>query len=98
MRGNDGGLNISWDQGKNWEQVLTMATGLAYWVAADMRHPYDVYTGIQDNGGWGGPSATRSRVGIPAHDWFRYHRGDGFHTAVDPTDYNMVYRSRRTVR
>ena len=37
-----------------------MATSLAYWVSADMRRPYYVYTGLQDNGSWGGPSATRS--------------------------------------
>jgi hypothetical protein len=56
----DGGLNITWDQGKNWQQVTTMSAGLSYWVSADMRRPYYVYTGMQDNGGWGGPSATRS--------------------------------------
>ena len=38
-----------------------MATALPYWVSADMRHPYYVYTGLQDNGSWGGPSATRTR-------------------------------------
>ena len=27
MEGNDGGLNISWDQGKSWDFVNTMATG-----------------------------------------------------------------------
>ncbi len=32
--GNDGGLNISWDQGKTWDFVNTMATALAYWVSA----------------------------------------------------------------
>ena len=30
MEGNDGGLNISWDQGKSWDFVNTMSTGLAY--------------------------------------------------------------------
>ena len=32
MEGNDGGLNISWDQGKSWDFVNTMATALAYVV------------------------------------------------------------------
>ena len=57
--GNDGGLDISWDQGKTWDYVNTMATALAYVVTADMRHPYYVYIGLQDNGSWGGPSAMR---------------------------------------
>ena len=30
VEGNDGGLNISWDQGKSWDFVNTMSTGLAY--------------------------------------------------------------------
>jgi photosystem II stability/assembly factor-like uncharacterized protein len=89
--GNDGGLNISWDQGKTWDYVNTMATSLAYWVSADMRRPYYVYTGLQDNGSWGGPSATRSTNGIMNSDWFGIGGGDGFQTAVDPTDFNVVY-------
>jgi photosystem II stability/assembly factor-like uncharacterized protein len=89
--GNDGGLNISWDQGRTWDYVNTMATALAYWVSADMRHPYFVYTGLQDNGSWGGPSATRSANGILNSDWFGIGGGDGFQTAVDPSDYNIVY-------
>jgi photosystem II stability/assembly factor-like uncharacterized protein len=91
MIGNDGGLNISWDQGKTWDFVNTMATALAYWVSADMRRPYYVYIGLQDNGSWGGPSATRSSNGILNSDWFGIGGGDGFQTAVDPTDYNIVY-------
>ena len=89
--GNDGGLDISWDQGKTWDFVNTMATALAYVVTADMRRPYYVYIGLQDNGSWGGPSAVRGRGGIMNSDWFGIGGGDGFYTAVDPTDYNIVY-------
>jgi photosystem II stability/assembly factor-like uncharacterized protein len=89
--GNDGGLNVSWDQGATWDFIDTMATSLAYWVSADMRRPYYVYIGLQDNGSWGGPSATRRRDGILNSDWFGIGGGDGFQTAVDPTDYNIVY-------
>src|SRR5579872_4005127 len=49
MEGNDGGLDVSYDQGKSWDFVNTMATALAYVVTADMRHPYYVYIGLQDN-------------------------------------------------
>ena len=59
MIGNDGGLNISWDQGFTWDYVNTMAAAYTYWVTADMRRPYRVYTGLQDNGSWGGMSTTR---------------------------------------
>ncbi|HWJ54958.1 MAG TPA: hypothetical protein VNR90_02055, partial [Vicinamibacterales bacterium] len=91
MEGNDGGLNISWDQGKSWDFVNTMATALAYVVTADMRHPYYVYVGLQDNGSWGGPSAVRGRGGIMNSHWFGIGGGDGFYTAVDPTDHNIVF-------
>ena len=91
MIGNDGGFNVSWDQGRTWDFVNTMATATAYWVSADMRRPYYVYIGLQDNGSWGGPSATRSANGILNSDWFGIGGGDGFQTAVDPTDYNIVY-------
>src|SRR5207248_1887055 len=91
MEGNDGGLNVSWDQGKSWDYINTMATALAYVVTADMRHPYYVYVGLQDNGSWGGPSAVRGRGGIMNSDWFGIGGGDGFYTAVDPTDFNVVY-------
>jgi photosystem II stability/assembly factor-like uncharacterized protein len=90
MIGNDGGLHVSYDQGKSWDSVYTMATALAYVVTADMRHPYYVYIGLQDNGSWGGPSAVRGRGGIMNSHWFGIGGGDGFYTAVDPSDYNVV--------
>jgi photosystem II stability/assembly factor-like uncharacterized protein len=91
LRGTDAGFTETWDQGATWEYVRTMATALAYWVSADMGHPYHVYTGLQDNDSWGGPSATRSRTGIQNHDWFRISGGDGFQTAADPTDLHTIY-------
>jgi photosystem II stability/assembly factor-like uncharacterized protein len=91
MEGNDGGFDVSWDQGKNWDFVNTMATGLAYWVTADMRHPYHVYFGLQDNNPWGGPSSVRTARGIMNSNWYLLGGGDGFQTAADPTNYNIVY-------
>ena len=74
MIGNDGGFNVSWDQGSTWDFVNTMATATAYWVSADMRRPYYVYIGLQDNGSWGGPSATRSRERHPQLRLVRHRR------------------------
>jgi hypothetical protein len=89
--GNDGGLNVSWDQGKTWDFINTMATGTIYAISADMRRPYHVYIGLQDNGSWGGPSGVRSNGGIMNSDWYRIGGGDGFYTAADPTDFNILY-------
>jgi Sortilin, neurotensin receptor 3, len=93
LRGNDAGFMVTWDQGKTWDYVRTMATALAYWVTADMGHPYYVYTGLQDNDSWAGASATRGRIGITGQDWFHLTGGDGFQTAVDPTDFRIIYSS-----
>jgi len=89
--GNDGGLDISYDQGATWEFVNTIPAAQFYAVAADMRKPYYVYGGLQDNGSWGGPSATRSQLGITNADWFRIGGGDGFYVQIDPTDHNTIY-------
>ena len=90
--GNDGGLDVTYDQGANWEFVNTIPAAQFYAVAVDMRKPYYVYGGLQDNGSWGGPSQTRSlQAGITNADWYRVGGGDGFYAQVDPTDSNIVY-------
>ncbi len=92
MVGNDGGLNVSYDQGATWEFVNTIPAAQFYAIGVDMRKPYYVYGGLQDNGSWGGPSQTRNnQAGITNADWYRVGGGDGFYTQVDPTDYNIVY-------
>ena len=91
LLGNDGGLNVSHDQGATWEHINHMALGQFYAVSADMRKPYYVCGGLQDNGSWCGPSATRSTNGIMNSDWFRVGGGDGFYTANDPTDWTILY-------
>lgn len=90
--GNDGGLNVSYDQGATWEFVNTIPAAQFYAIGVDMRKPYYVYGGLQDNGSWGGPSQTRSQqAGITNADWYRVGGGDGFYAQIDPTDHNIVY-------
>ena len=90
--GNDGGIDISYDGGKNWYGVQSMALAEVYHIGYDMRKPYYyVYCGLQDNGSWGGPSATCDFKGIQNSDWNMIGGGDGFFTEVDPSDYNIVY-------
>jgi len=89
--GSDGGIYFSYDRGKTWDFVNIMPLGQFYEVGFDMRKPYYVYGGLQDNGSWGGPSATLTRLGVTNEDWFRIGGGDGFFTQVDPTDYTTIY-------
>jgi hypothetical protein len=90
MYGNDGGLDVSWDGGDTWESPRLQAAALPYHVSADMRHPYWVCTGLQDNGSWCGPSSTRTG-GIHMWNWISVGGGDGFQTQIDPTDPNIFY-------
>jgi hypothetical protein len=90
MYGNDGGLDVSWDGAATFESPRQWAVGLAYHVSADLRHPYWVCTGLQDNGSWCGPSQTRSG-GIHMWNWISVGGGDGFQTQVDPNDPTVFY-------
>jgi photosystem II stability/assembly factor-like uncharacterized protein len=90
MTGNDGGLDVSWDQGDTWSSYRNWAVGQPYHVSVDMRRPYHVCTGLQDNGTWCGPSSVREGP-IIAEDWFGAGGGDGFYTAIDPTDPGILF-------
>ncbi|PYQ14911.1 MAG: hypothetical protein DMF80_11245 [Acidobacteria bacterium] len=91
LAGSDGGIHLSWDRGRSWDYINTVALAQFYEVAYDMRQPYRVCGGLQDNGSWCGPSRTLYSQGIANEDWFRIGGGDGFFAAVDPTDPDVVY-------
>ena len=87
----DGGVNISYDRARSWEALATLSIGQPYHVDTDNRQPYNVYAGLQDNGTWGGPSRTRNREGIGFDDWFKIFQGDGFGTAVDQDNPDVIH-------
>ncbi len=89
--GTDGGLYTSKDQGKTWAAKRGLVIAQFYGVAVDMRTPYRVYGGLQDNGTWGAPVATPHANGITTATWKRVGGADGFQVAVDPTDPNIIY-------
>ncbi len=89
--GSDGGIHISYDRGRSWDYVNTVSLAQFYEIGVDMRKPYYVYGGLQDNGSWGAPSRSLWTAGITNDDWFRIGGGDGFYAMVDPTDHNIVY-------
>ena len=97
MYGNDGGIDESHDAGATWESIRPVPSGLAYHVSADMRRPYHVCVGLQDNGSWCGPSSARNdelrEGGLRQWMWTRVGGGDGFQNAMDPTDFNVFYTS-----
>lgn len=88
--GQDGGVGQSRDRGATWEHLNYMPLGQYYAVTYDMRKPYYVYGGLQDNGSWGGPTQT-TRGGVAHFDWYGVGGGDGFHVQVDPNDWTTLY-------
>jgi photosystem II stability/assembly factor-like uncharacterized protein len=90
LAGCDGGLYTSYDRAKTWEHINNFPIGQYYQVAVDMRQPYWIYGGLQDNACWGIPTQTRE-AGIAAWSARGLDGGDGFYCQVDPTDWRTVY-------
>jgi hypothetical protein len=88
--GDDGGVAQTWDRGGNYDFLNTIAIGQFYHVSYNMDVPYRVCGGLQDNGSWCGPSR-RARGDIDNAMWFFVNGGDGFYSAQDPNDPNIVY-------
>ncbi len=94
INGNDGGLNISYDDGAHWFKANTPPVGQYYNVAVDMAKPYNVYGGLQDNGTWYAPSNT-----VENFRWYdngenpykNIGGGDGMQVQVDWRDNKTVY-------
>ena len=76
----DGGVSFSWDRAESWRQVRNFVISQFYEIGVDMREPYHVCGGLQDNGSWCAPSATWSNQGIRNRDWYNVGGGDGFFT------------------
>lgn len=101
LAGTDGGIFLSHDRTASWDFINNLAIGEFYNLAVDLREPYRIYGGLQDNQTWGGPSQTRfdpeswldeaKHNGITNGEWYCLGGGDGFHVAVDPTDPDIVY-------
>jgi photosystem II stability/assembly factor-like uncharacterized protein len=88
--GEDGGVAQTRDRGKTWEHLNSMRIGQFYAATFDMRKPYWVYGGLQDNGCWAGPTQTL-HGGVSFWDFYNVNGGDGFHVQVDPNDWTTVY-------
>ncbi len=94
ISGNDGGVNISYDDGKTWVKSHPHAVGQFYDINFDMAEPYNIYGGLQDNGVWWGPSNYEFSTGWQMsgkYPWQMLMWGDGMQTEVDTRDNNTVY-------
>lgn len=91
IKGDDGGIGISYDRGLKWLFVNNLPLSQYYRISTDNAKPYNVYGGLQDNGSWVGPSETYSSGGIINADWKRLGGGDGFLNLVDRNEPDVVY-------
>jgi photosystem II stability/assembly factor-like uncharacterized protein len=93
INGNDGGANITYDDGDVWFKIQSIPAGQFYTVNTDNARPYHVYGGLQDNGVWRG-STVRQRVSDANYDTLQYKMiggGDGMGVQIDFRDNKTVY-------
>ncbi|MDP5120178.1 MAG: hypothetical protein NWQ46_01180, partial [Spirosomaceae bacterium] len=86
INGNDGGIAISRDRGRNWMFAESIPVGQYYHINVDNEIPYNVYGGLQDNGSWRGPAYTWMTGGIRNQFFEVVLFGDGFDVSPDPDD------------
>ncbi|MEJ2206177.1 MAG: glycosyl hydrolase, partial [Gemmatimonadota bacterium] len=90
--GGDGGAYETWSRGRTWHFKRNLPVTQFYKVVVDNDTPfYNVYGGTQDNWSMGGPSRTLDENGISNADWIVTNGGDGFESAVDPLNPDIVY-------
>ena len=89
LLGNDGGLNMSYDGGGSWQKFNNLPLAQCYTVNLDMQTPYQVYTGLQDNGVNVGPSTFT--LGDRAKPWQQLMGGDGAFVQTEPGNPDIVY-------
>ena len=94
INGNDGGVNITYDNGKHWIKCNNQAVGQFYTVNVDNKEDYEVYGGLQDNGVWAGPNNYVHNV-----DWLQDGKypyeflsgGDGMQVQIDTRTNDLIY-------
>ncbi|RTY78263.1 glycosyl hydrolase [Flavobacterium sp. LS1P28] len=94
INGNDGGLNISYDDGAHWVKSNSHSVSQFYSVNVDEQEPYNIYGGMQDNGVWVGPSDYKY-----SSEWYQTGKypyenlmgGDGMQTQIDKRNPNIVF-------
>lgn len=94
VNGNDGGVNITYDDGQNWLKANDPAVGQFYYINVDNQKPYNVYGGLQDNGVWKGANTYRASKSWQADGEYPYKEimgGDGMQVQIDSRNINIVY-------
>ena len=103
IAGNDGGCNITYDNGKKWFKASSVPAGQFYNITVDNATPYNVYGGLQDNGSWMGASSTngtandfsfaeeKKEMEPDEYNWKAIGDGDGMQVQIDTRDNKTAY-------
>ena len=94
INGNDGGLNMSYDDGASWTKLNVPSVGQFYAIHADNQQPYHVYGGLQDNGVW--TAVHNARINKSWHQsgknpYTAIMGGDGMQIQVDDRNPDIVF-------
>lgn len=94
INGNDGGVNISYDDGETWIKNNSESVGTFFAINVDDQEPYNVYGGLQDNGVWMGPhdaKMDRRWQQTGHHPWKGIAGGDGMQIQIDSRNPHIIY-------
>ncbi|OAB80626.1 WD40/YVTN/BNR-like repeat-containing protein [Cochleicola gelatinilyticus] len=92
--GNDGGVNISYDDGASWIKNNAPSVGQFYAINVDNETPYNIYGGLQDNGVWVGPHNHEEDKSWHQSGQYPYESimgGDGMQIQIDTRNSDVVY-------
>ena len=91
--GADKGLSLTYDHGSHFTLIDNLPIAQYYRINYDMRDPYYVYGGLQDNGSYATSSFSRDARGILSDNNWKMHWGDGQDAAANPIDWTDMYTS-----
>ncbi|WP_273567292.1 WD40/YVTN/BNR-like repeat-containing protein [Maribacter halichondriae] len=92
LAGTDGGLYETFDEGTTWRHFPNLPISQFYKLGLDNAEPfYNIVGGAQDLGTLIGPSRTMNTEGVRNQDWYVPLGADGYNSAFDPEDPNIVY-------
>ncbi|MDC6366403.1 MULTISPECIES: VPS10 domain-containing protein [Flavobacteriaceae] len=94
INGNDGGVNITYDDGQHWMKNNSTKVGQFYAINIDHEEPYNVYGGLQDNGVWKGTHNNEENSlwhQTGKNPWQQIMGGDGMQVQIDNRNSNIVY-------
>jgi photosystem II stability/assembly factor-like uncharacterized protein len=94
INGNDGGVNITYDNGAHWFKCNNHAVGQFYAVNVNHKDDYSVFGGLQDNGVWVGPNnykASEEWLQTGKYPYQEILGGDGMQIQIDSRNPDLVF-------